>query len=324
MYAALILFGLKEKFMQDPLMQVKRVSVSFSAGKKRLIRAVDGVSVSLWPSESLGLVGESSCGKTTLGRVMAGLQKPDRGSVYFKGKPVSLSGCSPDLQMVFQDPYGSLNPRIDILGHLEEGLHNFRIGDKALQRERIKTVLNAVGLSESCLDNLPHQLSGGQRQRVCLARVLVVRPKLLILDEPTSALDASMQGLFLSLLLALKNDFNLSYVLISHNLAAVRHVCSRVAVMYLGKLVEMGPVDKVFMSPHHYYTKMLLESYLPPDPGSRKKKIIARGEPPNPMQLPVGCRFHPRCNRAASRCRKSAPHLKEVGTGHFISCHLYP
>ncbi len=302
-------------------MQVKNVSVSFPAGKKRHIRAVDGVSVSLWPTESLGLVGESSCGKTTLGRVMAGLQKPDRGSVYFKG--VYSSGCSPDLQMVFQDPYGSLNPRIDILGQLEEGLNNFRIGDKALRRERIKTVLKAVGLRDNCLTNLPHQLSGGQRQRVCLARVLVLRPKLVILDEPTSALDAPMQGQFLSLLLALKNEFNLSYVMISHNLAAVRHVCSRVAVMYLGKLVEMGPADIVFMSPLHSYTKMLLESYLPPDPGSRKKKIIARGEPPNPLHLPVGCRFHPRCNRAVSRCRKVAPSLKEAGTEHFTACHLY-
>jgi peptide/nickel transport system ATP-binding protein len=313
--------------MTETLLVAKKVSASYFSerlrgNRKRSFKAVDSVSLKLSPSGSLGLVGESGCGKSTLGRIITGLQRPDRGSVHFRSAPVLQGRHRPELQMVFQDPYSSLNPRQNIGAHLMEGLRNFRIGDKCQRTQRIHSVLGSVSMPADCLSSYPHQLSGGERQRICLARALVLKPELLILDEPTSALDASTQWQLLALLLTLKKEYDLSYIVISHNLAVVRQVCSNVAVMYLGRLVETGPVEKVFNSPRHYYTSMLLDAYLPPDPGSRAKRIHIRGDLPNPFDPPGGCSFHPRCSRTVQRCRAIRPPLMEVGDGHYSACHF--
>ncbi|MBS4022459.1 MAG: ABC transporter ATP-binding protein [Dethiobacter sp.] len=309
--------------MTEPLLLTNKVSAQYLIDSKKIaIKAVDGVSLQLFSSGSLGLVGESGCGKTTLGRLIAGLLKPSDGSVMFRGRPVVPGQHLPDLQMVFQDPYSSLNPRISIQGQLEEGLRNFRLGDRAMRLQRINEALVSVDMPSDCLSSYPHQLSGGQLQRICLARTLVLRPKLLVLDEPTSALDAPVQSQLLALLLSLIDEYGLSYIIISHNLAVIRQVCDSVAVMYLGRLIEVGPVAKVFNSPRHFYTAMLLDSYLPPDPLLRKNKTSVKGTLPNPLKPPAGCRFHPRCSHAVTRCRTTPPLLREVVDDHFCACHF--
>ncbi len=282
---------------------------------------MDGVSFHIKAGESFGLVGESGCGKTTLGKAVAGILKPERGEILFDGQPVLPGKFRPDLQMVFQDPYGSLNPRMKIRQQLLEGLRNYRIGSREEQKVRLAEVVEAVQLPSQCLDLLPRALSGGQKQRAVLARSILPKPKLLILDEPTSALDSVARSAIIKLLCRLTESYRLSTLVISHDLAALDKLCNRVAVMYLGKLVETGAGDRLFSVPRHYYTRLLLDSYLPPYPHTRKITATGNGARESFSATPPGCRFHPRCPAAALICRTAVPPLREVASGHFCACH---
>ena len=280
--------------------------------------------------KTLGLVGESGSGKTTFGRLVLRLIEPTAGRIFFEGRDVTrlkgkeLKEFRRNAQMVFQDPYGSLNPRMTVYSIILEALnvHGIRVGDP---KEYIVRLLYEVGLNESHLYRYPHEFSGGQRQRIAIARVLALRPKFIVLDEPTSALDVSVQAQILNMLKELQRKYSLTYLFISHDLGVVRYMSDYIAVMYLGKIVELGPAEEVFEKPLHPYTKMLLASIPVPDPelARRKPRVVVRGEPPSPINPPPGCRFHPRCPEAMDRCRREEPRLEEVEKGHFVACHLY-
>jgi peptide/nickel transport system ATP-binding protein/oligopeptide transport system ATP-binding protein len=296
--------------MAKPLLEVKNVVVQFPrerrSGDRVYVRAVDRVSLQIFQGDAFGLVGESGCGKTTLGKTIVGLLNPSRGQILFNGEPLLPGRYRPqDMQMVFQDPYAALNPRMTVRSLVQEGLRIQRVGETEI-RERVLEILAAVGLAREHLLNCPHEFSGGQRQRISLARALVLRPKLLVLDEPLSALDVSVQAQLLYLLHDLKKKYNLSYLMISHNLAVIRQLCRHVAVMYMGRIVETGHVDRVFSNPRHYYTRMLLDASQPTDP----------------FLPPGGCRFHPRCLQAKLKCRTVPPVLAEAVPGHYTACHL--
>lgn len=286
------------------------------------MRAVDRVSFEIFQGNAFGLVGESGCGKTTLGKTIVGLLSPDRGRVIFNGEPLLPGRYRPrDMQMVFQNPYAALNPRMTVRSLVEEGLQIQRVS-KEERKKRVLEILTAVGLAGEHLLNCPHEFSGGQRQRISLARALVLRPKLLVLDEPLSALDVSVQAQLLSLLQDLKQKYRLSYLMISHNLAVIRQLCRYVAVMYMGRIVETGQVDRVFSNPRHYYTRMLLDAHLIPDPAQKKIHLFETGPPSDPFLPPGGCRFHPRCQQAVLRCKTIPPVLAQAAPGHYTACHL--
>jgi oligopeptide transport system ATP-binding protein len=292
------------------------------------VRAVDGVSLTLEPRETLGLVGESGCGKSTVGRSILRLLEPTSGRVIFSGEDVTrldkkrLKELRKEMQIIFQDPYSSLDPRMgieDILGEAFE-VHDLAKGSE--RRQRIKELLEMVGLSSSFLRSLPHEFSGGQRQRICIARALAVEPKLVICDEPVSALDVSVQAQVINLLQDLQEKYHLAYIFISHDLSVVEHICDRIAVMYLGKIVELAPKRTLFRHALHPYTKALL-SASPSMGGQKGERIILRGEIPSPIDPPAGCYFHPRCFLAKPACSQVTPELKEKENGHFVSCLLY-
>ena len=299
------------------------------------VRAVENVSFTIRHRETLGLVGESGCGKTTIGRCIMRLVEPTAGEVYFRtkrGVEVNLVGASRDtmkeiyrdMQMIFQDPFSSLNPRMPISEIMEEPLEIQGIGSKEERRERVRFLIERVGLNRSHLDRYPHELSGGQRQRIGVARALTVDPHLLICDEPVSALDVSVQAQILNLLKGLQKELGLSYLFISHDLSVVEHVSDRIMVMYLGRIMELAPTDKLFLSPNHPYTEALLWSI--PIPGSHTlKPPPLQGGTPNPANPPSGCAFHPRCKYAVKRCSEEIPELVEVvpGSGHMVRCHRY-
>ncbi|MCL5983006.1 MAG: ABC transporter ATP-binding protein [Firmicutes bacterium] len=314
--------------MSELLLEAKKISVFYQPtcgilpSTATALQALEEVTVSVGTGEALALVGESGSGKTTLAKVVAGLLKPSVGEVFYEGQKHDFLGYQPWVQMVFQNPYGSLNPRLDVQSLVAEGLQVRKIGDNAARRRKVLETLDVVGLSRNMLGRYPHQLSGGQQQRVALARALAVSPRLLVLDEPLAALDVSAQAHLLLLLAELKTQFNLSYLFITHNLAAVRQFCERIAVMYLGRIVENGPVSTVLSDPGHQYTAMLLEAYLWPDPARKKRTSSFWGEIPDPFAVPDGCRFHPRCSRASSRCRKVPPLLLASGPERFVACHL--
>ncbi len=295
---------------------------------KAVVRAVDGVSFELQKGETLGLVGESGSGKTTVGRCILRLIEPTAGDVLFDnmnvtGLPSSdLKKLRRQMQIIFQDPYGCLTPRLRIRTILKEPLEIHGIGTKADHTDRVATILRRVGLRPEHMNRFPHEFSGGQRQRIAIARTLMVDPELIIADEPVSALDVSIQAQIINLLVALQRELGLSYLLISHDLSVVHYMCDRIAVMYLGKIVEMTSRKNLYLNPLHPYTQALLSAIPEPNTGPKREKILLGGEVPSPINPPGGCSFHPRCNYKMEECTKVKPLLKGVGDGHWVSCHL--
>jgi peptide/nickel transport system ATP-binding protein len=313
-----------------PLLEARDVSRVFhvSAGMlraRRTLRAVDGVSLTVRPGEVLALVGESGCGKTTLARMLLGLLPPSAGEIRIDGRPVGALArreIASLIQPVFQDPYSSLNPRKPIGSIIALPLRVQRSSSPDTWRAKVEDMMERVGLARSLYDNYPSQLSGGQRQRVAVARALINRPRMVICDEPTSALDVSVQSQILNLLQDLRRDLGLTYLLISHNLAVVEHMATRVAVMYLGRIVEEAETDSFFRAPKHPYGAALLASVLTPEPGLGVPDTQLGAAYPDPLDVPAGCRFHPRCARVMPQCKAVPP--KPIATdGGFVECHLY-
>ena len=288
-------------------------------GRIGSIRAVDGVSFAVGKGQTLGLVGESGCGKSTLGRTLMRLEDPTAGRVLFEGKDVGQASGSElfqlrrEIQMIFQDPYSSLNPRMSVGEIVREPLVVHRMGTRSEQIEKVRKLLETVGLTGEMLDRYPHEFSGGQRQRIGIARALALNPKLVIADEPVSALDVSVQSQVLNLMVRLQQERNLTYIFISHDLSVVEHISDMVAIMYLGRIVEKGPVEKIFEKPAHPYTRALIQAIPVPDPRQRQVTVALEGETPSPVSPPSGCAFHPRCPFVKDRCRTTVPSLDPVG-----------
>ena len=317
-----------------PLLDVRDLVVRFDRrqgwfGKTERVQAVNGVSLALQRGETLGLVGESGCGKTTLARAVLRLIEPDGGSVRFDGhdvlalKPAPMRALRRRMQIVFQDPYSSLNPRMRVGTAIREGLEIHRIAEGAAADRRVAELLDEVGLPASAASQYPHAFSGGQRQRIGIARALAVEPELIVCDEPVSALDVSVQAQVLNLLADLQQRRGLSYLFISHDLAVVRHLAPRVAVMYLGRIVEEGSADAIFTDARHPYTRALLSAIPTPDPKASRARIVLSGEPPSPVRPPSGCPFHPRCPHPMkdARCVESRPELRPVHA-QDAACHF--
>jgi oligopeptide/dipeptide ABC transporter ATP-binding protein len=287
------------------------------------------VSLHIRPGETLGLVGESGCGKSTLGKTLARLYKPTAGSIRFDGREISghsrrqLQPIRREIQMVFQDPYESLNPRQTVGSILEEPFTIHRLGTKTERRQWVAELLEKVGLPKTALNRFPFEFSGGQRQRIGIARALALKPRLIICDEAVSALDVSIQSQILNLLLDLQKELGLAYLFISHDLAVVKHVSDRIAIMYLGRIVETGDAETLYRSPAHPYTQALLSAIPVPDPLHKSQRQLLEGDVPSPIHPPQGCHFHTRCPHAEDRCRAETPHLRQASsTGHSKACHL--
>ncbi len=320
--------------MSEVLMEVKDVKKHFPVKDNGLIRktvahvkAVDGVSFQINRGETFGLVGESGCGKSTLGQVLIRLQNPTEGEILFRGQDIAgtaLNKLRPmrrDLQIVFQDPYASLNPKMTIGETIGEPLLVHKVGNRSDIVSEVKKILPIVGLHEDFYDRYPHELSGGQRQRVGIARALIMKPKLIICDEPVSALDVSIQSQIINLFMDLQEQFDLTYLFIAHGLAVVKHISSRIGVMYLGKIVEIADKQELFSNPQHPYTKALLSAIPASDPFVSKQREVLEGDVPNPTNPPRGCRFHTRCPHCSDRCRQEEPQLFG-GTDHQVACFL--
>jgi oligopeptide transport system ATP-binding protein len=313
----------------DALVSLRDVYKTFPSGRQK-VRAVDGVSLDILQGETLGLVGESGCGKSTLGRVVTQLQSATAGSVFFEGKDLaalhgeSLRQMRRRVQMIFQDPYGSLNPRMTVGNIIAEPLRNFGISHGKERDAAVQEVMRICGLNPNFNNRYPHEFSGGQRQRIGIARALVLRPSFIVADEPISALDVSIQAQIINLLETLQDDFNLTYLFIAHDLSVVRHLSNRVAVMYLGIIVEVADSLELYDNPLHPYTTALLQSIPVPDPVVEKdrKPIILSGEIPSPINPPSACRFHTRCPIAQPICSEVRPELVDYGNGHLAACHF--
>ena len=321
--------------MSAPIIEVQNLSKFFpiQAGIFRRtvgqVRAVDDVSFAVRKGETLGIVGESGCGKSTLARTIVRLYEPTGGEVLFKGEnftrlgPAELRAARRDMQMIFQDPYSSLNPRMPVGRIIEEPLLLHGVGTPAERQKKVGSLLERVGLRSDVVNRYPHEFSGGQRQRICIARALALDPEVIICDEAVSALDVSVQSQVLNLLVDLQRDLGLTYLFISHDLAVVKYISDRVAVMYLGRIVELADSDKLYGSPQHPYTRALLGAVPQPDPHRRSDPEILEGDVPSPSNPPPGCYFNPRCKFVTDKCREVAPTLADIdGAGHFASCHL--
>jgi len=290
------------------------------------VKAVDGVSLNILPGETLGLVGESGCGKSTLGRLILRLEEPTRGDILFEGKSIlgydskQIRALRREMQIIFQDPFSSLNPRKNVAHIVGEPLFVHGMTDRHEREARVLELLQVVGLMREHMRRYPHQFSGGQRQRIGVARALALNPKLIICDEPVSALDVSIRGQVINLLEDLQKEFGLTYLFISHDLSVVEHISDRVAVMYLGKLVELADSETLYKSPLHPYTQALLSAAPVPDPKRKKTRVILSGDVPSPIDPPTGCRFHTRCLYAKDICSREEPLLGEVRKNHFAAC----
>ncbi|KMM35918.1 ABC transporter ATP-binding protein [Guptibacillus hwajinpoensis] len=321
--------------MQEALLEVKQLKKHFPIEggvlKQQVgtVKAVDGVTFTLHKGETFGLVGESGCGKSTTGRMLMRLLEPSEGEVLFNGREMTslskneMRHLRKDIQMVFQDPFASLNPRHTVEKIIEEPLIVHNLGNKAERKKRVKELLEIVGLSSYHAKRYPHQFSGGQRQRIGIARALAVNPKLIIADEPVSALDVSIQAQVLNLLEDLQKELGLTYLFIAHDLGVVRHISDRVGVMYLGRIVEMADSEKLYLDSKHPYTQALLSAVPVPDPEYGKDRIILTGDVPSPSNPPSGCPFHTRCPKAMDVCSSVVPEFREVEPGHYTACHLY-
>jgi oligopeptide transport system ATP-binding protein len=325
--------------LQDPgeLVRVRGLVKHFPVeGSDDVVRAIDGVSFEIFRGETLGLVGESGCGKSTAGRCLLRLIEPSAGEITFDGHDVLSMGkrevreLRRAMQIVFQDPYASLNPRMKVGDIVGEPLVIHKIGAKKERRERVAALLSKVGLDPDYMDRYPHEFSGGQRQRIGVARTLALNPKLIVADEPVSALDVSVQAQVVNLLQDLQKEFGLTYLFISHGLAVVEHISTRVAVMYLGRIVERAPAAAIYSAPRHPYTRALLSAVPEPNPRAARARIVLSGDIPSPAHPPSGCPFHPRCPhpKKNDRCRLETPALRVVGDspasspGHFAACHF--
>jgi len=319
----------------EPLLVVKNLKKYFPLkrgtwfGEGAEVRAVDGVSFEVRRGETMGLVGESGCGKSTMARLILRLLEPTAGEVYFGKASVfetnkeEMRQLRRRMQIVFQDPYSSLDPRMPVDEIVGEGLTIHRLARGKEKTDRVADLLEMVGLGREHMGRYPHEFSGGQRQRIGIARALAVGPEFLIADEPVSALDVSIQAQIINLFEDLQEQLGLTYLFIAHDLRVVKHISDRVAVMYLGQIVELADSDELYRNPLHPYTQALLSAIPEVDPQSKRQRIFLEGDPPSPVQIPSGCRFHPRCPKRFDRCDQEEPVLREVSAGHWVSCHLY-
>ncbi len=315
-----------------PLVEARNLGKHFQArrafGSGPVLRAVDGVSLAIRKGETFALVGESGCGKSTTGRLLLGLVEPSAGQVLHRGEdlasltPAAMRLKRREMQIIFQDPFGSLNPRMSVGAIIAEPLVIHGVGDRTSRRRRVGDLLALVGLSPDHASRYPHEFSGGQRQRIGIARALALEPGFLVCDEPVSALDVSIQAQIITLMQDLQRRLGLTYLFISHNLGIVRQIANRVAVMYLGKIVEIGEADALFAAPRHPYTKALLSAVPHPDPDHKVERLRLQGDPPSPFSPPPGCRFHTRCPIAQERCSAIEPDLRTVGPATATACHL--
>jgi oligopeptide/dipeptide ABC transporter ATP-binding protein len=319
-----------EREAAEPLVSLQDVVKHFPAGRGKVVHSVDGVSLSVRKGEVLGLVGESGCGKSTLARTILRALPLTSGHIVFEGRDITdvkraeLKALRRSMQFVFQDPYGAFDPKMTLGASLEAPLRHHGLKDKAERRLRMLGMLDRVGLEEEILERRPSECSGGQLQRMVIARALLLEPRFLICDEPTSALDASIRAQILNLLVELKEQLDLTLVLISHDLRVVRYLCDRVAVMYLGQIVEVAPRDELFANPRHPYTRVLLAASMLEDAGGNDAVLTQlQGEPPSPIDPPSGCRFHPRCPLAQDICRTDAPGISRPGDDHIVTCHFW-
>ena len=320
---------------QTPLLSTRNLKKHFTvrgglfAREVDRVHAVDGVSLDIAAGETLGLVGESGCGKSTTGRCILRLIEPSSGEIWFQGRDVTrldgeaLRAMRRDMQIIFQDPFASLNPRHTVGGIIGEALviHGLAKSRQELD-DRVAELLETVGLQPDHRHRFPHEFSGGQRQRIGIARALAVQPKLIVCDEPVSALDVSIQAQVINLLEELQEKFSLTYLFIAHDLSVVEHISDRVAVMYLGRVVEIAPARELYDNPRHPYTEALLSAVPIPDPKVKRKRIVLQGDVPNPIRPPSGCHFHTRCPIAEARCASEAPALEQGNDGHWVACHL--
>ncbi|TEB09282.1 ABC transporter ATP-binding protein [Pelotomaculum propionicicum] len=312
------------------LVQIKNLKKYFKTGRRQVRKAVNDITFDIYRGETLGLVGESGCGKTTLGKIIVRLYKPTSGQVIYDGIDVHKTGSphnialNKHMQMVFQDPYASLNPRMTAGEIIGEAIDIHSQGQKGFKRERVIELLQTVGLHPGLSGRYPHEFSGGQRQRIAIARALAVEPDFIVCDEPLTALDASIQAQIVNLLEDLQKQKELTYLFISHDLSMVRHICNRIAVMYLGQVVELASKDELFEHPLHPYTQAVLSAIPAPDPDleTTSRRVILPGEASNTFKLSSGCGFNSRCPKAEARCRQTAPVLSEKGSGHWAACHL--
>ncbi len=321
--------------MNNKLISVKNLIKYFPIRKgvfKRTVgwvKAVDNISFDIYNGETLGLVGESGCGKSTTALTMLRLEEPTSGEIIFKGKNIAkinkkeMRSYRKDLQIIFQDPYSSLNPRMRIKNIIAEGIVTHKLYNSKTRLEKVRELLEKVGIPANCMERFPHEFSGGQRQRIGIARALALNPQIVVCDEPVSALDVSIRSQIINLFKELQQEFKLTYLFIAHDLSVIKYISDRVAVMYLGKIVEVAPKKVFFDNTLHPYAQALVSAVPVPNPDFKRKRILLEGDVPSPADPPVGCHFHPRCPKVMKICSQVDPEMKEVEESHFVACHLY-